>query len=42
MYAVCGLTEWVSHPCNPVGMILLLIIVPLALYKYEPKTDETV
>ena len=42
MYAVCGLTEWISHPCNPVGMILLLIIVPLALYKYEPKTDETV
>ena len=40
-YAVCGLTEWISHPCNPVGLIMLLCVVPLALYKYE-HIDETV
>ena len=36
MYAVCGLTEWISHPCNPAGLIMLLMVAPMALYKYEP------
>ena len=42
MYAVCGLTEWISHPCNPAGLIMLMLVAPMALYKYEPKSDETV
>lgn len=36
MYAVCGLTEWISHPCNPAGLIMLMMVAPMALYKYEP------
>ena len=23
-FTVCGITEWISHPCNPVGMVMLL------------------
>lgn len=30
-YAVAGVTEWISHPCNPLGLAILLIIIPLAL-----------
>lgn len=40
-YSVAGITEWISHPCNPVGMILLLVIVPMAFYK-DGKDKETV
>ncbi len=41
-YAVCGLTEWMSHPCNPFGLIMLMLVAPMALFKYGQKTDETV
>lgn len=34
-YAVAGLTEWVSHPCNPVGMIMLICLIPMVMYRYE-------
>ena len=40
-YAVCGLTEWISHPCNPFGLIMLILVVPMALYRYGQKADET-
>lgn len=41
-YAVCGVTEWMSHPCNPFGLIMLMLVVPMALYRYEQKANETV
>ncbi len=30
-YAVCGVTEWISHPCNPVGMVMMLVCAVLCL-----------
>lgn len=30
-YGGAGIVEWVAHPCNPLGFVLLLIVVPLAL-----------
>lgn len=36
-YAVAGVTEWISHPCNPVGMIFILVTIPLALMGREKK-----
>jgi len=29
-YAVAGVTEWISHPCNPLGLVIILIAIPLA------------
>lgn len=34
-YAVAGITEWISHPCNPVGFVFLLVIIPMALLGRE-------
>ena len=36
-YAVAGITEWISHPCNPVGLIMMLLVVPMGIYKYGTK-----
>ncbi|MBQ8947555.1 MAG: hypothetical protein IJ058_12210 [Lachnospiraceae bacterium] len=30
-YAVCGVTEWISHPCNPAGMVMMLVSAVLCL-----------
>ena len=30
-YAVAGVVEWISHPCNPVGCVFLLVVIPMAL-----------
>ena len=30
-YAAAGVTEWISHPCNPVGFVMLLVVVALSL-----------
>lgn len=41
-YTVCGITEWISHPCNPVGMILMLVAAALVIPDITDKTDETI
>lgn len=35
IYAMAGVTEWISHPCNPVGCIILPVAIALALMGKE-------
>lgn len=38
-YTVCGITEWISHPCNPMGMVMMLVCCALFVWPVPDKTE---
>lgn len=39
-FTVCGVTEWISHPCNPVGMIMMLVCCAMLAVSYTGQNES--
>ncbi len=39
-FAVAGITEWIFHPCNPIGFSVFVVITPLLFFGKDSKKEK--